>query len=700
MRLIRLRPALLAALAALLLVAGLAPVPANASEGSDETAEVETITTVLHPGWNMVGWVGPTTPVSELFDAIPALRTVSTWDAWVGEYRYAWPRRQDELPMLKPGMGLWLYVSADTPVRWTRPAATDGVVVRLRAGRNLAGVAADGAVDRFNEAMVDAWRWDPVRQQYEPYSFGDASLRQGDALWIQASAPVIWWQPGTVDPPIVFLGDFPTEDKRAILGEYRNVRRFFAERFAVATRGRPRYIAADVEALRPMYLRRVGEEPPDGLCGWTDQGIDIRVLHCLGPPEDTFDYDYLRQLLIEVPGKGVTWRGEPMLDPRGPGWLVEGTREYALTSYREATGDPAIRQRSNMESGARRISLPLSYFEVTESRDGATNFSEGALGFFAVEWLAERAGNPAVFDYLRLMRTSEDWRETFETAFGIRVDDFYAAFATLRAEAFATLRAEAFPPLPYLTGEPIRPVMVFLGDVRVDTRSAMRTESDGVYTMLTERFGADPFEYTFFVGTDKEWFRHVALPLGGGYWLSVGEGSCSHGNSPASVLLLTLRCIEAFPDILHRNLLRTALTQLAPVASLPPVEEDHSLHGPMWLLIGTELYARYAYLAASGEGTPDRPQATFAFADASALQPLSSMETVSATNAARGQVEAWGYLAVDWLVERAGEPAVFEYYRVLPSSTSTEAAFESAFGLTIDDFYEQFEAYRGELTAR
>ena len=44
----------------------------------------------------------------------------------------------------------------------------------------------------------------------------------------------------------------------------------------------------------------------------------------------------------------------------------------------------------------------------------------------------------------------------------------------------------------------------------------MRTESDGIYAMLTERFGADPFEFTFFVGTDKEWFRRLALPLAGG----------------------------------------------------------------------------------------------------------------------------------------------------------------------------------------
>ena len=685
MRLRRLRPALLATLTALLLAVGLAPV--SASEASDEATEGETITTVLHPGWNAVGWVAPEEPVSDLFEQIEALRVVAMRDA--GEYRYAWPERTEAFPTLTPGMGLWLYLSGDTPVRWPRPAAPDGLVLRLRAGLNLVGVVADGSVAPPDDTEARAWRWDPARQEYEPYRFGDATLSGGEALWIEVSEPVNLWQPGTKPPPFVFLGDIPTEDKRSILGEYENVRRFFAERFGVATRGEPRYIAANLEVIRTEYLRLVGEEPQDGVCAWTHRGIDIRALQCLGPPEDTFHHDYLRKLLIEIPGKGGNWRGAPRLDPRGPGWLVQGTREYALTSYREASGDRAIRQRSNMETGARRTSLPLSYFEVTESRDGATNFSEVALGFFAMEWLAERAGNPAVFEYLRLMRTSPDWRETFETAFGISVAEFYAAFATVRAEAF--------PPLPHLTGKAIGPVTVFLGDVPLGTRSAMKTESDGTYTMLTERFGADPFEYTFFVATNKQWFRHMAPPLGGGGWLRSGESSCSFVNSPAAVLMLTLRCFEAFPDILHRNLLRATLDRLAPWRSLPPVGEDHSRHGPMWLQIGTELYTRYEYLEAADKGARKQLQTEFAFAVAPALRPLSSMETISASNAGRSEVEALGFLAVDWLLERTGEPALFDYYRVLPPATSAEAAFEQAFGLTIEDFYEQFEAYRATL---
>ena len=689
MSLRRVRPALLAALAALVLAAGLAPAQVSATDGSNGATEAGTIITVLHPGWNAIGWVGPDSSTSDLFRAVPALRGVALWEPSAQQYWLAWRDSSDRSLVVRSGTGVWMYVGGDARASWTRPALPDGLVVRLQAGRNLVGVLADGAVGLPSGADARAWRWDHSRQQYQPYRAGHASLRQGEALWIEVSQPVNWWQPGTADPPIVFLGDVPIEDKRAILGEYQDVRRFFAEHFAVATRGRPRYIAADVEAARPMYLRSIGAEPPDGLCAWTHQGIEIRMLRCLGPPQDTFDYDYLRELLREIPGIGLQQRGGPTLDGPGPGWLLEGTRQYALTSYREARGDPASRQRSNMENGARRTSLPLSYFEVIESRDGATSFSEGALGFFAVEWLAERAGSPAVFDYLRLMRTSEDWRKTFETAFGISVDEFYSAFAAVRAEVF--------PPLPTLTGGATGPVVVFLGDVPVDTRSTIRTESDGTYTMLTERFGSDPFEYTFFVSTDKEWFRYLALPLGAGDWLGVGEVSCSHGNGPDSVLLLTLRCFEAFPDIVHRYLLDAALAELAPFRSLPPVEVDHSRRGPMWLVRGTERYTRHAYLAATREGAPRKPQDGLAFADALVSQSLSTMESISALNAAPDQVAALGFLAVDWLAERAGELALLEYHRSLASSTSWQSAFESAFGLTVEGFYEQFEAYRATL---
>ena len=674
MRTSKLQSALLATLAALLLFAQ--PLPAHADEAPapDGTAEAETITSVLHPGWNMAGWIGPDVLASELFDAIPALRTVSTWDASERTYQYAWPHRQDELPTLTPGMGLWLYLSGDTPVRWTRPAATDGMVVRLRAGRNLAGVAADGAVDRFNGAVVDAWRWDPVRQQYEPYSFGDASLRQGDALWIEASEPVNWWQPGNAEPPFVFLGDVSAETKRAILAEHSNVRRFFAEHFAVATSGRLYHIAADLDAVRAVHAPVVDRDPRPAICGWPSGEIHILLVKCA---ELTgFSSDYVTDLLLDIPGKGLGARWEPGLDPRGPGWLIEGMLLYAHTSYREAEGRLSLRQRENLHTTSRGIALPLRHFEVTGNRDEVTTDSERARGFFAVEWLAERAGNPAVFDYLRLVGASGDWRAAFAIAFGIGVEDFHKQF-----EAY---RAEAFPPLPHLTDDLDEPVLLFIGDVPAHTAVEIRSEFENVRQFFADRFKAEATEFTLYVARTVESAAR-ALP-------NVGHIYCSSVQDGRAIVTLD-RCRSPFTlDYLY---IGAMVLELAPLESLTVPAglsfSTSSSRAPAWASEGLVKYAAAAYRAAAGRLDIAEYRAREVNVARVTRESLRDQASYS------GPTPSLSYLAVDWLVERAGEPAVFEYYRVLPSATSAAAAFESAFGLTLNDFYEQFEAYRETL---
>ena len=58
----------------------------------------------------------------------------------------------------------------------------------------------------------------------------------------------------------------------------------------------------------------------------------------------------------------------------------------------------------------------------------------GGLAFLAVEWLADHAGEHAILEYYRVLRSGKDWQPAFETAFGISVDDFYEAFEKHRAE--------------------------------------------------------------------------------------------------------------------------------------------------------------------------------------------------------------------------------------------------------------------------
>ena len=54
--------------------------------------------------------------------------------------------------------------------------------------------------------------------------------------------------------------------------------------------------------------------------------------------------------------------------------------------------------------------------------------------------------------------------------------------------------------------------------------------------------------------------------------------------------------------------------------------------------------------------------------------------------------------AGDWSPGRTTTP-IFEFFRLLPASATWEEAFEAAFGIAVDDFYEAFEEYRIALGA-
>ena len=130
---------------------GTVPLALDALDGPDgccragsvtiEAPLPQTITTLLYPGWNMVAWLGPQTPVADLFEEIPSLQRVSAWDT--AEQRYRRSTRSSVPPggldELDHGMGLWLRLDGDGTFEWTRLASQTSVLHSLRAGRNLVG---------------------------------------------------------------------------------------------------------------------------------------------------------------------------------------------------------------------------------------------------------------------------------------------------------------------------------------------------------------------------------------------------------------------------------------------------------------------------------------------------------------------------------------------------------------------------------
>ncbi len=666
------RAALLATLAALLLASGLAPAQAAAS---DEATEGETITTVLHPGWNMVGWVGPETPTSELFEALPQLRRVSAWDAGEGAYLRAFRGRSAELPSLTPGTGLWLHLGGDTTVEWTRPVSGEAVLLSLRTGRNLVGWTGEDsapieeAVGRFGDTFTRGWRWDPESQHFDHYHPGRnaantlAELNRGDALWVELTAEARWWQPGTVRPGFVFDDDVGAEERDSVRALFASAEDFVARRFGAHT--------AD-------YTVSVSNE--HDVCA-VDEDLVLFPYSC--NPNAPHEYFHvLQNALARVP----PW------EYWGPVWLSEGSAEYAQHMWALERGVASRQPKFAVEQV---IKTP----DELHTFDPRDRYLPYALGFLAAEWLANHAGEESLVEYYRLGTSYERWEDAFKVAFGIEIDDFY--------REFAVHRQTVAPTLPHLIDDHVEPIVVALSDAAVPAAAAIEAEIARLSGFYSERFGGVQVDYSVYVvdaaafpstftrafGTDQcvPWFTNDVM---------VFVFDC-----PDTWLYPTY---EAYVGDFYTSLflnqqhLHKILFALAPAFSLPHDARGSCQWGPLWICVGVERYATHIYEIAAGRATSDDVRATRLSLARGTTLPLSSFEdsrTVNEKNTAinAASESALFSLAAEWLAAHAGDRAILEYFRLLPPLDTVDAAFEQAFGLTLDDFYEQFEAFRATL---
>ena len=496
----------------------------------------------------------------------------------------------------------------------------------------------------------------------------------GDGLWIEMSSPLNWLHSGVIDPPLVLLGDIPADVRTEILAEYERMRKFFLERLRILATGPLHYIGADVDALR--------EAPFGTSCHSSSNAVHVSLLRCTHPNHaHSMVWEYVPHIMRTGLAESWQWRGALPVQTRGADWLTYGTEEYLWCEYLDANGRVSEEERRVRNGVARRTAARLSDYEEAGRARFIGYDVESVLSILSVELLAQRAGESTLFDYFHRVRFSSDWREAFRSAFGMSVEDFY--------KAFATYRAETFPPLPHLTDDLDELVLVVLDDVPVEASAAVSGEFERVRRFFTDRFGAEATEVTLYVAQDAE----TALAAAPGWH---GGRECRQFPSFGLAVIVLERCDSS---ALHYTYFDGVRSELA-------FEQPRSPSGstvgwaPAWFDTGVELYSLAMYAA----DTRSQPYRTYRDAALSAVAGnpthLERIETPSDARAVGSHfASSIGVLAVEWLANHAGDPAVFEYYRLLPTSRSRAAAFEDAFGLTIDEFHEQFEAYRATLEA-
>ena len=594
----------------------------------------------------------------------------------------------------RAGRGWFLWVGGTRAVQWRRPASAEGMLLTLPTGYSLVGWAGlDGtpiaeAVGRFGSALVGASWWNAETQSYERYEPGSEEpaegmmpvLQHGDALWVELSEEARWWQSGTERTTFVFEAPVTQEHKSELRDEMERVVAFFAERYGIEP---------------PAFVVRVD---PEGRDTYASRGL----IH-LGP--DRVDdrssgfvlaHEYFHVLQFRLSNQHPSTNGSPV-------WLTEGAAMYAAAvSHGGLWGERGDRARTSWWSSSSDVAAPLSDLEDEQSFY-AVDLPGYFLGGVATDWLVRRAaslsdnahfaplepGGPepreeyaAHIEYYRLLPTSDSWQEAFEGAFGIAVEEFYHAF-----EAY---RSEVAPPLPHLADDVDEPILVLVGEVSAEAAEPYRTKLRVLQTLFRERFGAELADYTLYIAADSELAAAAYLRALGRELQYFG---CSQGEG--GILLIQVVGCSVSPDPVPRLHHDAVVRELTPWESLPPALSGYTGLGPSWLQTATQTDAGSAYLAVTGTETFEGIRSGFATLASQTELPLRNMETYGAAPRPPYWVgRALSFLAADWLAQRAGEPALFEYYRLLPTSDSWEEAFEGAFGITIDDFYAEFEAYR------
>ena len=694
------RAALLAGVTALLFAAALAPAPASAGVTSGAPPRPATITTVLYPGWNMVGWVGEASPVPELFESLPELRLVFVWDAEARQYRWATPAGDGALTTLAPGQGVWLQIGGDAPVEWVRTVSSGTLLLSLHAGHNLvgwAGAESEPLADvagRFGDAFVRAWLWDAPAQRFAPYreDEGATELGPGDALWLYLRSSARWWQSGAAGTTFMF-GEGVTPRRQAeVRREVRNVVAFFAEQYGIEPpQFRLRSFVGDGCGAAHSFLT------PAGSTDTRHSGSRVHVPNDIAGPElsGCVAHEYFHVVQAEL-GAGRS----------SPAWMREGTAEYAASVYVVATGQATP---DAVRSEWARLSVWTASDLGDMEGDSFYRYRVSGgyqLGARGVDWLAahsagggvispgvgprfaDQARNDAYVRYYRLLPHVASWHQAFEEAFGIGAEAFYAAFDD-HLDATGT-RA------PHLSDDVVRPVAAFVGEVPADTRAAVVDEMNSVYRFLTTRLGAEPFEYTVYVISDDpvELPTHLTAAL---TRHSLDRDAYLCGLKGEGWIIHRTACTE---ELGHTDHFSKHVSDLY-------AGTDHDLN-PVWLSSGGLEYAQSVYRAESG----------LVSYSAEVRRRVGRVQQSPATLRQIADNEGWwdagnaswalSFLAVDWLAGHAGEPAIFRYARLLPrgepnrvgyepGAGSWEAAFEQAFDLTPDEFYRRFEAYRATL---
>lgn len=402
---------------------------------ADEPEWPETITRVLQPGDNFVGWTTSEVPIDELFATIPRLEVIHVWNARLGQWRIASPAVPgsfNSIRVVEPRVGLRLRLSGDDDFVWTREVTPVRGTVTLTAGYNLVAwlgeddVPISDATSGVGSALIS------VRLA----NGEDRNLVRGDALWVEVSRNVNWLQPTDLLPKLEFPGGVTETLRDQIRDELLDIIDHYTQEFGVQADASAYEILAarNVEGLISYYgassqAAEATRDLWDEAAGWwngTTIVIKQRYFGCATCRKYVLSHEYFHALQNHLSGRR---EGIP-----GVTWTTEGMATWAETNHEYADGLHLSFESSRRRARMSAASGPL--LQQVEQRIGTWPYS---LGMLATDRLVERAGEDSPLEFYRLLapqakgimgrwRSHLGWQGAINVAFGIAVGDFYEEF--------------------------------------------------------------------------------------------------------------------------------------------------------------------------------------------------------------------------------------------------------------------------------
>ena len=503
------------------------------------------------------------------------------------------------------------------------------------------------------------------------------------------------------EPLLLFLGEIPTDTRTLLREQFETARELFRDRFASGPVDYTVFVAADQSRTVDYTVLEAADQQWTKVMrahfGGTREGIFTHGICKVDIPgaflflalanceeerlaDSLGGYHFDTALSLVLPAERFI-QVLPGYEPPGPHWLQVATRGYAVSAYQDSVGIETLDEaRRALAQLARKMAEPLSSLTALPEPGARPDETAEALSFLAGDWLVGRAGESAIFEYYRLLESTDSWEEAFEAAFGITINDFYREFEEYRA-------AVAPPGAP---GDPDGPTLVLLGEMSAEIEAALRADFEALQVFFNERFGAEPVDYTAYVATTRPVAEANRAVLG---WVS--RDICSWGTRDGDFAMTLSRCAGSIAETLGEFHFGRVVRRVAPPDSFGPVFPEWESLGPYWLWVAASSYMKHALLRSVESGLYPGFGSSRSLDASRTEHPLSSFEQWSASYLTPGvDLKALSFVAADRLVQRAGEPALLEYYRLLGSSATWQEAFEGAFGIAIDDFYAAFAAYR------